>query len=536
MLRRIRDGSVGTATLAKHMNGSAASYIPHAASAIAFVVAVYLLFGGSPASAPLAAEAAGSQTHAAAGTYTFSVPAYTGTLTVQLWGAGGAGEGLCAACAGQPGGNTSWNGTVFANGGGGGTTAGGGAGGTASGSGPFIASNYAYGQAGITPTGGSAPYGGAGGGEGVWGISPGGGGGGYAARRGGGSGGYATVTYGAGALAQGTQITIVVGAGGKAAIVTNGTEGGNGADGKVVISWTDAGASSGAPIMGYAWSDTIGWIDLNCANKGTCGAVNFGLSIDASGVTSGYAWSENIGWVSAHSADLAGCPIAPCEARVSGTIPNLLMTGWLKAIAANAAENGGWDGFIRLSSTGHADGVSYSTATGQFAGYAWGAMNVGWVSFAQATSSYLRCTPLTYTCNGNTIIYNDSACSQTTVATCVSPAYCSPGSSVCLYPSPNPIPGVDPGGGALTGHLQIKPQLVAKGGTVRVFWNIDNVSACTVTGTNGQTFTGITSGASGQQTAPIMDRVDFTLVCTAADGAPYRENATVNLLPVYRER
>ena len=63
-----------------------------------------------------------------------------------------------------------------------------------------------------------------------------------------------------------------------------------------------------ASITGYAWSDTIGWIDLNCSNSGVCATNPFGLSIDSGGNITGYAWSDSVGWISANGSDLAGCP------------------------------------------------------------------------------------------------------------------------------------------------------------------------------------------------------------------------------------
>src|SRR5207249_4754261 len=69
-------------------------------------------------------------------------------------------------------------------------------------------------------------------------------------------------------------------------------------------------SQSSQPIYGYAWSDTIGWIDLNCANSNVCASNPFGLSA-TNGAVTGYARSDNIGWVSANASDLAGCPIAP---------------------------------------------------------------------------------------------------------------------------------------------------------------------------------------------------------------------------------
>src|SRR5437588_258424 len=98
--------------------------------------------------------------------------------------------------------------------------------------------------------------------------------------------------------------------------------------------------SSTNTIIGYAWSDTIGWVDLNCANSGTCGTNNFGLSYGSDGTLSGYAWSDNVGWISANSSDLVGCPTFPCTATLSQSG----LSGWLKALSANGTQTGGWDG------------------------------------------------------------------------------------------------------------------------------------------------------------------------------------------------
>lgn len=281
-----------------------------------------------------------------------------------------------------------------------------------------------------------------------------------------------------------------------------------------------AAQGAGAPMRGYAWSENVGWIDFTCLNRGTCATNSFGMSVAANGTISGYAWSENIGWVSANSADLTGCPIAPCTASMTTTT----ISGWFRAIAATGAQNGGWDGWIRLN------GITHSAVTGAFAGYAWGSTNVGWVDFSYASTSFNTCTP-TYTCNGNNVVYSDKSCVQTTVATCIAPAFCSPGVSVCVYPPPTPVAG--PG---TTGHLQVKPALVARGAKAKVYWNLDNVTSCTVTGTNGDSWSGDAAPTGGASSSPIQNRVDYTLSCLALDGAPYAESATVNVLPVFHER
>src|SRR6185436_12668444 len=54
--------------------------------------------------------------------------------------------------------------------------------------------------------------------------------------------------------------------------------------------------SDGTPILGYAWSDTVGWLDLNCQNSNVCTTDDFGFTLFSDGTIGGYAWSENIGW------------------------------------------------------------------------------------------------------------------------------------------------------------------------------------------------------------------------------------------------
>lgn len=54
-------------------------------------------------------------------------------------------------------------------------------------------------------------------------------------------------------------------------------------------------------LLGYMWGSTLGWINLNCANNGTCGTVNYKVAVDSTtcgvpATLSGYAWST-LGWV-----------------------------------------------------------------------------------------------------------------------------------------------------------------------------------------------------------------------------------------------
>ena len=82
-------------------------------------------------------------------------------------------------------------------------------------------------------------------------------------------------------------------------------------------------------ILGYLWSENVGWINLSCRNNNTCVKADYGVKNDGNGKLSGYGWGENIGWV------------------------NFKPTG---------------------------SGVTIDPNTGVFNGKAWGE-NIGWLSF-----------------------------------------------------------------------------------------------------------------------------------------------------------
>lgn len=276
-----------------------------------------------------------------------------------------------------------------------------------------------------------------------------------------------------------------------------------------------------ATLSGYAWSDNIGWVSLNCSDASSCGTSNYAISVDSdTGNLSGYAWSDNIGWISANSADVSGCPSGSCTPNLQGGV----MTGWMRALA----NGGGWDGWISLSGSGY--GVTQSASA--LTGYAWGSYVVGWLDFSAATAP-LRCTAA-YSCSGTqTILYTTPFCQTSTYATCTAPTFCSEGSSACLYPQPSFV--VTTG---LTGHLQVIPQLVSSGDTTQVHWNVDDVVSCTVTGTNGDSWTGLSAGTAGQTSSPIVAQTTYTLSCAAyptITPPTVTETATVNLIPIFEE-
>ncbi len=149
-------------------------------------------------------------------------------------------------------------------------------------------------------------------------------------------------------------------------------------------------AGTGHNVGGFARSENIGWVSFN--NKavdgiaGDGGGTDYGVNIASDGKMSGYAWSEYIGWISFNVADVAGCGGCSgdtCQAKVSG-IPNASgqheISGWAKVLA----NGGGWDGCVSLRGTtsgGSPYGASIDPATGDFHGWAWSDMVLGWLSF-----------------------------------------------------------------------------------------------------------------------------------------------------------
>ncbi len=128
--------------------------------------------------------------------------------------------------------------------------------------------------------------------------------------------------------------------------------------------------STYSPISGWAWSENIGWISFSSLNGG--GTTNYGVYLRPDGVMEGYAWSENIGWITFNEDELTGCPQSPCSARlqIDGEV-----SGWARALN----HGGGWNGWISLRGPDY--GVYIETDSGDFLGWAWTDMNIGWISF-----------------------------------------------------------------------------------------------------------------------------------------------------------
>lgn len=279
-------------------------------------------------------------------------------------------------------------------------------------------------------------------------------------------------------------------------------------------------SQTSTPITGFAWSETIGWVSLNCVDLGTCATSNYGLSIAADGTISGYAWSENIGWISANGSDLSGCPAAPCTARMQ----DYSLKGWLKALSGNDAQSGGWDGFISLSGSNYGPTLS----NGVFSGYAWGGdINVGWISFNstyhQAETEWEPQCASQYQCVSTTTRQN--ACENAEPEACLGGLLCASGACV-----PPPPPTTSFGG-----ELTVEPRLISVGGVVSVSWNVNDAEVCEVKEDN-PLINDTWSGNSGSYTSsPIRRQTTYTLTCSNA-GGELVQTATVYNNPTFEER
>ncbi|MBU2579510.1 PKD domain-containing protein [Patescibacteria group bacterium] len=143
-------------------------------------------------------------------------------------------------------------------------------------------------------------------------------------------------------------------------------------------------------VVGFAWSENIGWISFNNLSDGS--AVNYGVNVDVSnGNFSGYAWSEHIGWISFNESDTGvppsndPCPGSSCIAKAVPSNQlgrsNVNINGWARALSYG----GGWDGWIRFDH-GQAN-PAYIGADGDWHGWAWGSDVVGWISFNGADAA-----------------------------------------------------------------------------------------------------------------------------------------------------
>lgn len=100
--------------------------------------------------------------------------------------------------------------------------------------------------------------------------------------------------------------------------------------------------------------------------------------------------------------------------------------------------------------------------------------------------------------------------------------------------SPGDFAGNNTGSAAPDLTLRAVPSLVRSGDTTIVNWSATNVSSCTVQGTNGDSWDGVTSPVGGEASRPIIGQVKYTLTCLTDSGV-HKKDAIVNILPTWKE-
>ena len=307
-----------------------------------------------------------------------------------------------------------------------------------------------------------------------------------------------------------------------------------------------AQSSSGVAVTGWAWSENTGWVSLNCLNDSSCASNSFGLTLNNNtNLLSGYAWSENIGWVKfgGLSSFPSGSGTSPSDAALQS---NGTITGWARACAGTstgdcstmASRSDGWDGWIALSGTA-SDGSPYGVTTNlnpsYLANYAWGSDNVGWVSFNLSLPS---CTATGYVCT--TDAQGAQMASSTT-------QYCqNVVQDPCVYGCTPGVIGCTPGtldaGWVSASSTSIVAQKnVRPSGMTTIYWYIPNVTSCTLTGSNGDTYTPtvVSNTAQGSYTTTgITSKTTYTMTCIKVGNTAWNSSnnsVTITITPQYQE-
>ncbi|RJQ35670.1 hypothetical protein C4568_00575 [Candidatus Parcubacteria bacterium] len=283
-------------------------------------------------------------------------------------------------------------------------------------------------------------------------------------------------------------------------------------------------SQSARPLSGWLWTDTTGWVSLNCADLGTCNAVSYSVTVDSGGYLNGYGWSENIGWIK--FGGLSSFPSGGGTTADDAKLANNALTGWIRACAGTASgdcssmtsRSDGWDGWISLSgSTYQVTKSSSDRFNGCTTGdsCAWGSEVNGWVDWSYAE---YQCTPEPSYCEDAATLctFNTNSCSFTCTACDWQCA-----SNSCISPTP-------------TCTISAEPPLVVDGSTTTIRWSSTNTGrlGCTVTG-NGDTWTGV---SGSEYSRPIHGQTVYSLSCTGPDDiSTCSQTAAITPAPGFKE-
>lgn len=277
-------------------------------------------------------------------------------------------------------------------------------------------------------------------------------------------------------------------------------------------------------LEGYAWSDGIGWISLNCKTgsptaSDICGISNYKVTVGTGGALSGYGWSDNLGWIK--FGGLSGFPSGGTNATydsVTGKISGFArfcsgLNGSnyfsINNSCSGSARTDGWDGWLSLSGTTPNYGVTVAS-NGLFSGFAWGDSVVGWVDFSAVKLSTSIVAP------SETVFLDVGTVPPgSPVGT---PASYVP---ALLTSVPSPI------GQPFTLEIATTQKLYYK-------WNTSSATSCAFSGASNGPVPAIylVTGSSGVGLSLPVGQHYLALTCTMTSGATIVRVGTINVLDI----
>lgn len=334
-----------------------------------------------------------------------------------------------------------------------------------------------------------------------------------------------------GSLTPGSSITLVVGSGGPGATgsVANGSEniidyaGGNGAPGKVTITWSDA-----TPTSGPSCSVTF---DRNPTTSDTGTTIHWSSSnADWFYINSiGYVSGEGSAWIQpSQTTNYDGtAESAEGEARCPAT---LTVTGDQCTPSYSCSGDGilnSCTGVVTLCPSGQTCSNGQCTPQCPIGYVMQGGVCVqtkcpGGFQYDPGSAQCVRMNQCTLppVCSSQTDVLDQCTGATINCTTAYGEGwYCSNGS--CQRPPPP------------SASVSAIPSLVRPGLSTIVSWVSANTSSCHVSGNNGD---GPWTGRTGAQTSSaIHAQVIYTLTCNGFDGSAITKIATTNVIPTWIE-
>ena len=169
-------------------------------------------------------------------------------------------------------------------------------------------------------------------------------------------------------------------------------------------------------VHGFAWTDTLGRISLNCnndfnnkdgieASESQCGSKIYGVNVNSNpsgdSTISGMAWSDSMGWVcfgavcegNPPGGDLGDGTVAKASVSVSETGLGTV-TGWARVRNLSDSDGGGWISLRGKNQDNISFGVWIDFNTGKWSRSGWNrytdGTGLGWVDFNEV---YMINTP-----------------------------------------------------------------------------------------------------------------------------------------------